>query len=458
METMAKPMHALIIDDEPDICELLQITLQRMDISSSTANTIREAKSLLKTESFNLCITDVRLPDGDGIDLVEHIQSLDYHLPVTVITAHGNMDVAVRAMKAGAFDFLTKPIDLTNLRNLVSNAAASSELNVLNNEEINIIGKSSSIANLKKTILKLARSQAPVYISGESGSGKELVARAIHQHGPRKDKPFIPVNCGAIPAELMESEFFGHKKGAFTGAAQEKKGLFLAADQGTLFLDEVADLPLDMQVKLLRAIQEKSIRPVGAENELKTNIRILCATHKNLENLVSQGLFRQDLYYRLNVIKLMVPPLRERSGDLPLLIDNILLKLSSELDQPAPKLSPEARQALTQYTYPGNIRELENILERAFTLSDGQRIEKDDLDLNIYPSLKIESESGKLNHYQNTKSYESIDEYLAEIEKDILCEALDQAHGNRTLAAQDLGISFRSMRYRLKKLGLSDTD
>lgn len=453
---MTTQPKVLVIDDEPDIRELLTITLSRMDIAADTAADVAEAKAQLSKNKYNLCLTDMKLPDGNGIDIVHYIQQHSPSLPVALITAHGNMDIAIQAMKAGAFDFLNKPVDLASLRKLVATAIASSELPEEEcDENTRIIGKSPAIQKLTGSIKKLARSQAPVYISGESGSGKELVARSIHELGPRSNKPFMPVNCGAIQKELMESELFGHKKGAFTGAVQDKQGIFQAAEGGTLFLDEVADLPLDMQVKLLRAIQEKAVRPVGAEAEISTDVRILCATHKNLEELVQKGDFRQDLFYRLNVIQLAVPPLRDRADDVEVLAKHVLKKIIGP-DETPPKLDKSAINALKQYSFPGNVRELENILERAYTLCEEDVIKDTDLQLSSAP--KIESASsytGTINHYKQSQQYESLDDYLAEIEKEILSEVLEQVRWNKTLAAKKLGISFRSFRYRLSKLGLA---
>ena len=376
--------RVLIVDDEPDIRELLEITLGRMQLTTDTAKTLGEAKAKLAEQQFQLCLTDMRLPDGNGLELVEHIQQAYTGLPVAVITAHGSIDTAIESMKAGAFDFLSKPVDLNHLRKLVATAIQTAQITqpVITQKTTAIIGQSGAIEELIKNIQKLSRSQAPVYISGESGSGKELVARSIHELGPRSSKPFIAVNCGAIPRELMESEFFGHKKGSFTGAHQDKIGLFQAAEGGTLFFDEVADLPLDMQVKLLRAIQEKSIRPVGASDEVTTDVRILCATHKHLDLEVKEGRFRQDLFYRLNVIQLAVPPLRERREDILLLADYILLKIASSLGTGKPNLSKDAKEKLENYHFPGNVRELENILERAFTLCESNQINAEDLQLN----------------------------------------------------------------------------
>lgn len=457
--------RALVIDDEPDIRELLEITLGRMRIDTHSVENLAEAKRLLADHHYDLCLTDMRLPDGNGLDLVEHIQQYYPRLPVAVITAHGSIDAAIESMKAGAFDFVSKPVDLTALRKLVTTAIQSSELppTPLPGECL-IVGQSKAIQNLTTSIQKLARSQAPVYISGESGVGKELVARSIHKLGPRANNDFVAVNCGAIPRELMESEFFGHKKGSFTGAHQDKAGLFQSAEGGTLFLDEVADLPLDMQVKLLRAIQEKAIRPVGGQAEIKTDVRILCATHKALELEVQQGRFRQDLFYRLNVIQLRVPPLRERKEDIAILARHTLQKLAKEVNLPTPQLSQSALKSLCEYPFPGNVRELENILERAFTLCETEVLEAPDLHLpSDTAPLNSPAEqaptgntSSAINHPANCANYPSLDAYLEEIEKDILCHSLEEAKWNKTQAAKNLGISFRSLRYRLKKLGLND--
>lgn len=457
-------VRALIIDDEPDILELLEITLSRMNVEVIRAASVAAAKDALAKHHFNFCLTDMRLPDGNGIDLVRYIQNLDGEIPVAVITAHGNMDTAIEAMKAGAFDFVSKPINLAALRKLVDTAITSNRLaetESTSESSGKIIGSSETIIALKKSIKKLSRSQAPVYISGESGSGKELVARSVHELGPRATAPFVAVNCGAIPSELMESEFFGHKKGSFTGANQDKQGLFQAADGGTLFLDEVADLPLDMQVKLLRAIQEKAIRPIGAPAEIPTNVRVLSATHKNLEELVNKGSFRQDLFYRLNVIQLKVPALRDRKGDIPQLINALLTRIAEASELPAPSISEKALKMLVEYDYPGNIRELENVLERAFTLCENDTIHESDLQLSQNATLISENtldRTTKFSHYTASKNHETIDEYLAEVEREILCETLERTRWNKTLAAKKLGISFRSLRYRLAKLGLDDSE
>ncbi len=446
---------ALIIDDEPDICELAEITLSRMGIETCSANDIETAKFLLSSESFDLCLTDMNLPDGNGIDLVKHIQQNHPNIPVAVITAYGNMQLAVQALKAGAFDFVSKPVNLEVLRNLVTSAmnlpGVQNELNQTSQGKEKLLGNSPPILALRKKITKLARSQAPVFIHGESGCGKELAAHLIHEQGSRADHPFVPVNCGAIPNELMESEFFGHKKGSFTGATTDKDGLFKAADQGTLFLDEVADLPLSMQVKLLRAIQEKAIRAVGDHTEHNVDVRILSASHKNLSELVKQGKFREDLYYRINVIELNVPSLRERAEDIPLLAEYLLSKLSkkSGLDQ-IPTFAPDAIESLAKHTFPGNVRELENILERALALADENIIQLDDLQL---PAISTTAPITEPNHIAKEESTES-NLSLADHEKSAIVQALEQTRWNKTAAAKLLGLTLRQLRYRLEKFGI----
>ncbi|WP_020207889.1 sigma-54-dependent transcriptional regulator [Gilvimarinus chinensis] len=455
---MSDAVTALVIDDEPDIRELLEITLGRMQIETFSTDSISDAKKILQERDFSICLTDMKLPDGNGLEIVEYIQQHQPRLPVAVITAHGNIDVAIDSMKAGAFDFISKPVDLSTLRNLVSSAIQSTQISGVHPpSEIAITGESPVMQKLNNSIRKLARSQAPVYISGESGAGKELAARSIHHLSPRAHNPFIAVNCGAIPRELLESELFGHVKGSFTGAHQDKPGLFKAAEGGTLFFDEVADLPLDMQVKLLRAIQEKSVRPVGATGEVKTDVRILCATHKNLEDEVSHGRFRQDLFYRLNVIQLNVPALRHRQEDIPPLANQLLFKIAESADMPAPTLAPSALKTLTHYPFPGNVRELENILERAFTLCEGDTINAEDLHLpesSPKPSLSTGGSNGAPDYYHRCLEHNSLDEYLEDIERDILCNTLESCRWNKTQTAKKLGITFRSLRYRLQKLGL----
>ena len=443
---------ALIIDDEPDIRELLELTLGRMDIDTRSASDLKEAHALLASEKFDICLTDMRLPDGNGIDLVRHIQQQGTDLPVAVITAYGSMDTAVEALKAGAFDFVTKPVDLTVLRNLVKSVLKLSDESMQRDRRSRdtLLGDAQSMRDIRSTIEKLSRSQAPVYISGESGTGKELVAKLIHSKGPRSDKPFTPVNCGAIPSELMESEFFGHIKGSFTGAIKDKKGLFQVAEGGTLFLDEVAELPLHMQVKLLRTIQEKAVRPIGAEQEIPTDVRILSATHKDLAQLVETGQFRQDLYYRLNVIQLQVPALRERSEDIPLLANHYLRKLARENTVTNLSLDEAALQALCHYGFPGNVRELENILERATTLCEDNTITQADLQLPVATVVTRPVQQAP----EVATGAVALDDYMENIEKDALLKALEQTRYNKTAAARLLGITFRALRYRLKKLGL----
>jgi two-component system, NtrC family, response regulator PilR len=447
---MNKPL-ALIIDDEPDIRELLEMTLDRMNISTLSADSITKAEAMLKSHAFDLCLTDMKLPDGNGLTIVEKIQQLARPIPVAVITAYGSMDTAIQAMKKGAFDFVSKPIDLANLRVLVNSALKLSDFESPRDRRTrhDLLGSSAVMCEIRSKIDKLARSQAPVYISGESGSGKELVARLIHQQSSRNDKPFIAVNCGAIPQELMESEFFGHKKGSFTGAVNDKKGLFQAADAGTLFLDEVADLPAALQVKLLRAIQEKKIRPVGEQNEIPVDIRLLSATHRDLAAMVKAGTFRQDLYYRINVIDLVLPPLRERREDIAMLVDSILLKLTGGNK---PELTQEAMSALQKYRFPGNVRELENILERALALYDGNRIDVDDLNLPLVAGSGIDE--ADVPEYDPSK--ESLEDYLDGIERKAITTALEENRWNKTAAAKQLGLTFRSFRYRLKKLSMED--
>lgn len=452
---MNKKIHtALIVDDEPDILELLDITLSRMDVQTYSAKNIAEAKTLLSQHNFDICLTDMRLPDGNGIELIQYIQENVASLPVAMLTAYGNMEFAIKALKSGAFDFVSKPVDLNILRNLVSTALklSGSNLEAESNEnydkQTGLLGQSQVIKETRKKIQKLCRSQAPVYIHGESGVGKELVANLIHEQGPRADNAFIPVNCGAIPAELMESEFFGHKKGSFTGANTDKQGLFQAADGGTLFLDEVADLPLAMQVKLLRAIQEKAVRPIGSQQEISVNVRILSATHKNLSELTDKGVFRQDLYYRINVIELEVPSLREHAEDIPLLAKYLLQKIADEWQTEAPKISKESLEALNKYSFPGNVRELENILERAMTLHENNVITLEDLQLpNIFTEEKTEESEILLEQTL-------LDPTLLQKEKEVIQQALEKTKYNKTAAAKLLGISFRALRYRIKKLGI----
>ena len=439
----------LIVDDEPDLCELIEITLQRMGVASNSAGSIAEASALLARNRYDLCLTDMRLPDGNGIELVKTINSDFPDLPVAMITAHGNVESAVQALKSGAFDFVSKPVDLQHLRNMVESALklkAVPQVKEKNGAKpgLTLLGESSVIRSTRATIAKLAKSQAPVYIAGESGSGKELVARMIHAQGARSEGAFVPVNCGAIPESLMESEFFGHKKGSFTGATTDKEGLFQAAHGGTLFLDEVADLPMSMQVKLLRAIQEKAIRSVGSQKEIPINVRILSATHKDLAHLVKEGKFRQDLFYRINVIELHVPALREHPKDIPLLARHILNTLEGG-EHAHVELSQEAMACLQHYRFPGNVRELENILQRALTLCEENIINPNDLQLPVPDSSDLVA-----TEHSNLP----LDSHLDTIEKQAIQEALEKTRYNKTAAAKLLGISFRQLRYRLKKMDM----
>ncbi|PNS09315.1 sigma-54-dependent transcriptional regulator [Solilutibacter silvestris] len=469
---MADTQSALVVDDERDIRELLVVTLTRMGLRVETAATVSAARSQLASHEFDFCLTDMRLPDGSGMDLITHIAATHPGTPVAMITAFGNVEAAVEALKRGAFDFVSKPVDLHILRELVRNALrlrSERETAHAQSPAGRMLGQSPAMQALRQTIDKVARSQAPVYIHGESGSGKELVARTIHQSGPRANGSFVPVNCGAIPAELMESEFFGHRKGSFTGAHADKEGLFQAANGGTLFLDEVAELPLAMQVKLLRAIQEKSVRPVGGQAEQQVDVRILSATHKDLATLVEQGGFRHDLYYRINVIELRVPPLRERSDDLPILCNAILARLAERhgLATP-PSLSDDALAALRDYPFPGNIRELENTLERAMTLADGELIHASDLRLPqgavVAASVPAPEPQAVAAPATTTVSAPmdvaapsangDLTGAMEQLERAAIEKALLENRYNKTKTAAALGITFRALRYKLKKLGM----
>jgi two-component system response regulator PilR (NtrC family) len=460
---MAAPRTALIVDDERDIRELLVLTLGRMGLRVDTAADLASAREQLAGNRYDLCFTDMRLPDGSGQSLIELIANRYPETPVAMITAHGNVDAAVEALKAGAFDFVSKPVDLAVLRRLVQNALQLGEQRRTqhNQSAQRLHGDSAAMQQLRATIAKVARSQAPVYISGESGVGKELVARLIHEQGPRGGGPFVPVNCGAIPTELMESEFFGHRKGSFTGAHGDKEGLFQAAHGGTLFLDEVAELPLHMQVKLLRVIQEKSVRPIGANAEQLVDVRILSATHKPLAPLVEDGRFRHDLFYRINVIELAVPPLRDRREDIPSLAQSILKRLSDDLGEVAPTLTDDAIDALGQYPFPGNVRELENVLERALALSDGALITAADLHLpSARPPLPATNPRVTAPQPALTPAAlaaagnAALPDYIEQMEREVLVKALEECRYNKTKAAAKLGITFRAMRYKLKKLGI----
>ena len=460
----------LVIDDERDIRELLTITLGRMDLQVDAVGTVSEARRALSERSYDLCFTDMRLPDGTGHEILEYISANHPETPAAMITAYGNVDAAVNALKAGAFDFVSKPVDIQMLRQLVRTALRLAEERrsgkaaaKAGNAGERLVGDSPAMQQVRATIAKLARSQAPVYISGESGVGKELVARLIHEQGPRASGPFVPVNCGAIPSELMESEFFGHKKGSFTGAQTDKEGLFQAANGGTLFLDEVADLPMHMQVKLLRVIQEKAVRPIGGRTEVPVDVRILSATHKDLARLVDSGHFRQDLFYRINVIELRVPSLRERREDIPKLTVRILNRLAAEAGGDVPRLQPPALKALLDYAFPGNVRELENILERAVALCENGSIEVADLMLNARAAAGAggsadseDDEDGDDPGAGNGAASGSVglDDYISNLEREKIMQALLETRYNKTAAAKRLGITFRALRYKLKKLGI----
>ena len=434
--------NVLVVDDEADIRELLELSLIRMGLGVETAGSLREAHEKLAGHSFDLCLTDMRLPDGEGLDLVRHISANSADLPVAVITAFGSTENAVAALKAGAFDYVTKPLALDQLRSLVKSALSlPSRTAATRAGGPELLGSSAAIRQVKDMIERIARSQAPVYLTGESGSGKELAARLIHDKGARHGQAFVPVNCGAIPENLVESEFFGYRKGAFTGAEADRDGFFHAASGGTLFLDEVAELPLAMQVKLLRAIQEKRVRKVGATSEDPVDVRLVCATHQKLSAAVEAGRFRQDLYYRLAVIELRMPPLRECREDIPALAEAILRRLGA--GSAAAGLSPAAAQALSEYDFPGNVRELENILERAMALSGSDEIGLDDLQLA--PALAEPAAPGAKWPLQD---------YLDRIEREAILEALDKTRFNRTAAAKVLGITFRALRYRMERLGI----
>ncbi len=473
---MSTTRCALIVDDERDIRELLVLTLGRMGLRVETAADLASAREQLSRQRYDLCFTDMRLPDGSGQSLIELISQKYPETPVAMITAYGNVDAAVNALKAGAFDFVSKPVDLHVLRRLVQSALQLGEQRraQLQLSANKLQGDSPAMQQLRATISKVARSQAPVYISGESGVGKELVARLIHEQGPRAEGPFVPVNCGAIPSELMESEFFGHKKGSFTGAHGDKEGLFQAAHGGTLFLDEVAELPIHMQVKLLRVIQEKSVRPVGANTEQLVDVRILSATHKNLAQLVAEAKFRHDLYYRINVIELRVPPLRERTGDILPLAEAILRRLAQENGDPPYRLNDDASAALKAYPFPGNVRELENILERAVALCDGGSIGVDDLHLPRAAAMFVpEAQVGAVSPVAPTPAVaavagpaavepataarsptEPLTDFIEQVEREAIMKALEECRYNKTKAAAKLGITFRALRYKLKKLGI----
>lgn len=450
--------HVLVVDDEADIRELLSMTLQRMGLETDCAASTSEAYALLQKNSYDLCLTDMRLPDGDGLAVLDYVAKNHPSVPVAVITAHGSTENAVAALKAGAFDYLAKPVQLHELRTLVRQALKLSVADKPKKSSKSqaqlpreLLGASPAINRAKEMIRRVARSQAPVYVSGESGSGKELAARLVHYESARSDGPFVPVNCGAIPENLMESEFFGYKKGAFTGAGQDKQGFFQAAHGGTLFLDEIAELPFAMQVKLLRAIQEKCVRQVGSTEEMPADVRLISATHQDLRELVAAGTFRQDLFYRLAVIELKMPPLREMHEDIPLLAAEVLSRLTTAPAVP-PQLSEGAIKALQSYAFPGNVRELENILERALALVSGDEIRAEDLQLAAH----IDSHTISKQDLAGLRASVPLPEYLEGIEKVAIVEALEKTRFNRTAAARLLGITFRALRYRMERLGIKE--
>ena len=467
-----KPL-VLFVDDEEDLCMLMQMSLTRMGIDSHIANGVKQAKQLLKEHQYDACLTDLNMPDGSGLQLVSYISQYHPQLPVAVLSAYGNMDIAIAALKAGAFDFVSKPVNQIELQHLLNQAlnrpihAADAPKQQLIEEQM-LLGQSPAIQHLRQTIQKIARSQAPVFIHGESGTGKEVVANLVHSLSNRSHGPFIAINCGAIPSELMESELFGHKKGSFTGANQDKQGLIQAAHGGSLFLDELAELPLTMQVKLLRAVQEKRIRPIGSDSEIEVDFRIISATHQNLEQLVQQGKFRQDLFFRIHVMDIQLPPLRERGDDILLLARHFIEKISQEWQIPLKNLSTAAANFLLQQHFPGNVRELRNLMERALTLCDSTEIEVEHLQASTLRSTStpvieanIASPSIAQQPVLQAKQklpQEGLEQHLENIEKQILLDALNMTHWNRTLAAKKLGMSFRSLRYRLKKFGLDTED
>ena len=474
-------MHAvqplvLLVDDEEDLCTLMQMTLARMGIQTHVAYRLEQAKQRLAEHHYDACLTDLNLPDGNGIQLVEFIAEQYPNLPVAVLTAYGNMEIAIAALKAGAFDFVSKPVNQMHLQQLLEKALNKpfdkAEPNSQDQLEYKmLIGQSLPIQQLRSTIKKIARSQAPVFITGESGTGKEVVANLVHRLSNRNEGPFIAINCGAIPTELMESELFGHKKGSFTGATQDKQGLIQSAHGGSLFLDEIAELPLSMQVKLLRAVQEKRIRPVGSDTEIDVDFRVISASHQDLESLVQQGRFRQDLFFRIHVMDLVLPALREREQDILLLADHFIQKVAQEWDIPAKQLTPRAQQFLLEQYYPGNVRELRNIIERAMTLSDDAVIDLQHLqtaplrqfsmETSTETPLSSDTNNALMSDVMPTGRKlpeEGLEAYLEKVEKDILLNALNLTHWNRTLAAKKLGMSFRSLRYRLKKFGLDTED
>lgn len=452
--------QVLVVDDEPDIRELLELTLLKMGLGVDSVGSVAEAKERLRGERYDLCLTDMRLSDGEGLELVRHIGSLGVDLPVAVITAYGSAENAVAALKAGAFDYVSKPVGLEQLRTLVRSALSLPDRAEAVPKDQRLLGEGAALTQVRGLIGKLARTQAPVYIYGESGSGKELAARLIHENGARRDKPFVPVNCGAIPETLMESELFGYRKGAFTGANEDRDGFFQASHGGTLFLDEVAELPLHTQVLLLRAIQEKRVRKVGSTQEDPVDVRIISATNQALAGMVEAGRFRRDLYYRLNVVDLTMPPLRECSDDVALIASAVLLRLAAQNGVPAPRLSPAALDELMKYDFPGNVRELENILERALALSSAAELSPEDLALHRVIGEEPASREAPSPVRESAAGLPDgpLPAYLDRIERDAIVEALGKTGFNRTAAARLLGITFRQLRYRMQRLSIKEKD
>jgi two-component system response regulator PilR (NtrC family) len=442
---------ALIVDDEPDLLSLLAISLGRMGVDVIKAGTIKAAKEKLTEHSFTFCLTDLRLPDGSGLEIVDHVNATSPSTPIAVITAFGEPETAVKALKSGAFDYVCKPIEVEDLESLVNHAIGvgitsektnTTDAAITENNSYKLIGKSEPIQTIRTMIDKVSRNQAPVHISGETGTGKELIARMIHQQSPRASAPFIAVNCGAIPKELMESEFFGHKKGSFTGAHTDTEGLFQAANGGTLFLDEVGDLPLELQVKLLRVIQEKRVRSVGDTIEKSIDIRLISATHRNLSDMIQSGDFREDFFYRINVIPIHAPPVRSRKEDIEVLVINLVNRIANEHNIEPPRFTEGAISFLQSYAFPGNVREMENILERTIALHEGGPIDEESIILPTQPT----------NHSVTDHSGLSIDNHIVQVEIDRIQAALEENQGNITAAAKSLGTTFRSLRYRIKKL------
>ncbi|MEG0481574.1 MAG: sigma-54 dependent transcriptional regulator [Acinetobacter sp.] len=467
--TTRQPL-VLLVDDEQDLCMLMQMSLSRMGIKTHMAHHLQQAKYFFSEYKYDACITDLNLPDGSGLELVKHVSQHYPKTPIAVLTAYGNMEIAIASLKAGAFDFVSKPINQLHLQQLLQKALHVPQLNVdvaeIPIEQSMLIGNSQVIRSLRESIKKIARSQAPVFITGESGTGKEVVANLIHKLSNRSDSPFIAINCGAISEDLMESELFGHKKGCFSGATQDKQGLIQAANGGTLFLDEIAELSLAMQAKLLRAVQEKKIRPLGSDTEIEVDFRIISASHQDIEMLVEQGKFRHDLFFRIHVMDVVLPPLRERDQDILILATHFIQVICAEWQIPTKQLTEAAKAFLLGQHYSGNVRELRNIIEKAITMCDEDQLdiqhlqpapirgishnETVEVDVKTTTPAEASSKAQKIPE-------EGLEEYLEKVEKEVLLSALNQTHWNRTLAAKKLGMTFRSLRYRLKKFGL-DTD